>query len=315
MKNPIQSNSSGSDFRSGLLTFAIVAGSSILFCSKGVFAKLAFAAGADAVTVLALRMAFALPFFLAIAAGASRGAARLDAATWLRLAALGFLGYYFSSLVNFTGLQYVSIGLERIILYTYPSIVLVISAFFLRRRVRPVVWLACAVAWIGICAAFAGELRHPQAADQAVWGAFLIFLSALSYAGFILLSGGTIARVGVMRFTGLAVGFSCLFMLAHYGLTHDPRALGGLPAVVYGYGGILAVFGTVLPALLLSIGLKRAGAANFSIISAIGPVATFFLAWALLGESPNAGQLAGFALTLAGGLGISLLRTEKVSPD
>jgi len=293
---------------SRLLTFVIVAGSAVLFCSKGVFAKLAFAAGADAITVLALRMAFALPFFVAIVLFASRGAAPLDGPTWGRLAALGFLGYYLSSLVNFTGLQYVSIGLERIILYTYPSMVLVISAFFLRRPVRPATWIACGVAWLGICAAFAGELSHPVANPRTVWGAFLIFLSALTYAGFILLSGETIAKVGAMRFTGIAVGISCVFMLAHFVAVHEWRTLAALPSAVYLHGGILAIFGTVLPALLMSVGLKRAGAAKFSVISAIGPVATFYLAWVLLGERPNAAQAVGFALTIAGGLGISLLK-------
>lgn len=292
-----------------LLTFVIVAGSAVLFCSKGVVAKLAFAAGADAITVLALRMAFALPFFIGIVVFASRGASSLDGPTWLRLGALGFLGYYLSSIVNFTGLQYVSIGLERIILYTYPSIVLVISAFVLRRPVRPMIWIACGVAWLGICAAFAGELDHPVANPQTTWGAFLIFLSALTYAGFILLSGDTIAKVGAIRFTGIAVGISCVFMLGHFFFVHEWRALVTLPSVVYLHGGILAIFGTVLPALLMSLGLKRAGAAKFSVISAIGPVATFYLAWALLGEQPNAAQTIGFALTIAGGLGISLLKT------
>jgi len=292
-----------------LLTFLIVAGSAVLFCSKGVFAKLAFAAGVDAITILTLRMAFALPFFLAIVVFASRGAKPLDGPVWLRLGALGFLGYYLSSLVNFTGLQYVSIGLERIILYTYPSIVLVISAFFLRRPVRPVTWVACGVAWLGICAAFAGELNHPVANPNTLWGAFLIFLSALTYAGFILLSGDTIAQVGAMRFTGIAVGISCVGMLVHFSVVHEWRTLLVLPKVVYLHGGILAIFGTVLPALLMSVGLKRAGAAKFSVISAIGPVATFYLAWVLLGEQPNVAQTLGFALTIAGGLGISLLKS------
>lgn len=219
----------------GLLTFSIVAGSSILFCSKGVFAKLAFAEGTDALTVLALRMAFSLPFFGAMIFFASRNAPRLKFSEWARLAGLGFLGYYLSSLVNFTGLQYVSIGLERIILYTYPSLVLAFSAIVLRKRVRPSIWIACTVAWIGIVAAFAGEMNHPASTGQTLLGGSLIFASALTYAAFIMISGNTIHRTGAMRFTGIAVGFSCLFMLLHYSIAHRLTDLARLSPILYGY--------------------------------------------------------------------------------
>ncbi len=143
----------------GLVTFAIVAASSILFCSKGVVVKLAFSHGVDALTILTLRMVLALPFFVGIVVVASRGVAPLPAGDWLRLAGLGFIGYYVSSLVNFTGLQFVSVALERIILYSYPTLVLIFSAVFLRARVPRLVWGAAAVSWIGIATAYAGELR------------------------------------------------------------------------------------------------------------------------------------------------------------
>lgn len=292
-------------------TFCLVAGSSILFCSKSVFAKMAYAHGVDAITVLALRMAFALPLFAGLAIFASRGAAPLTGADWARMAGLGFVGYYISSLVNFTGLQYVSVGLERIILYTYPSLVLAYSALVLRTRIRPVMWAACAAAWVGIVAAFAGEMHNPiRDVGRTGFGAVLIFISAMTYATFIMLSGSMIQRVGAMRFTGIAVGFSCLFILAHYGATHALPTLARQPAPVYGLGIILAVFGTFAPSVLLSLGLRRAGPQKFAIISTVGPVATLFLAWLTLGEHLNAGQAVGFVLTLGGGLMISVFKEK-----
>jgi len=292
-------------------TFCIVAGSSILFCSKGVFAKLAYARGGDAVTVLALRMGFALPFFIAIALAKSRGAAPLHTADWLRLAGLGFVGYYLSSLVNFTGLQYISVGLERIILYTYPSMILAFSAFVLRKPVGGKMWIACFAAWLGICTAFTGELHSSVSNGKTILGATLIFASALTYGAFILMSRPTIQRVGAMRFTGLVVGFSCVLILLHYALTRPVAALLHQPPALYGIGLILAIFGTVAPALLLSVGLQRAGSQRFAVISSVGPVTTIFLAWAILGEQPNLFQTLGFLLTLGGGLAISLLKESK----
>lgn len=299
---------------SRIATFLIVAGSSVLFCSKSVFAKLAYAHGVDAVTVLTLRTAFAFPFFAVFAALPPRGGQALRLRDWGKLAGLGFVGYYLSSLVNFTGLQYVSVGLERIILYTYPSLVLGFTAVVLRRKVTTLTWAACAIAWIGIVTAFAGETRSPVASDRTAFGAALVFASALTYATFIMLSGETVSRVGPLRFTGIVVGFSCLLMQVHYAITHPVSALFQLPAPVYGLGVILALFGTVAPALLLSLGLQRAGAQRFAIISTMGPVTTLFLAWALLGEKPNIAQAVGFALTVGGGLAVSLLKTPPKPP-
>jgi len=307
-------HSSPSALTGGLATFCLAAGSSILFCSKGVIAKLAYAHGADALSVLALRMGFALPFFIGMIVVSSRGAAVITPADWARLAGLGFIGYYVSSLVNFSGLQYVSVGLERVVLYTYPSLVLAISAFVLRKPVRPAMWAACVVAWLGIVAAFSGEWHSHPTGEHVVLGTTLIFISALTYAIFILLSGDVIKRVGASRFTGLAVGFSCVFVLLHYVATHPAKALLGFAPSVYVDGLLLAVLGTVAPALLMSLALKRAGAQRFAIIGAIGPVATLFLAWGILKEAPNAGQVAGFALTLGGGLFISLMKDKPPRP-
>lgn len=183
----------------------------------------------------------------------------------------------------------------------------------LRKRVRLPIWIACTVAWIGIVAAFAGEMNHPASSGQTLFGGSLIFASALTYATFIMISGDTIHRVGAMRFTGIAVGFSCFFMLLHYAIAHPLTDLARLSPTIYGYGIILAIFGTVLPSLLMSEGLKRAGAQKFAVISAIGPVATLFLAWVMLSEKPNLFQFGGFILTVGGGLAISLLK-DKPAP-
>ncbi len=306
-----RSNGSPESRPNGLLTFAIVAASSILFCSKGVVVKLAFTHGVDALTILTLRMGIALPFFVVIAALASRGVPALPAGDWLRLAGLGFIGYYVSSLVNFTGLQFVSVALERIILYTYPTLLLVFSALFLRKHVPRGVWIAAGVSWVGIATAYAGELRIAVGDSRVELGAALIFLSALTYAVFILLSGGIIQRIGAMRFTGITVGFSCVFVLMHSAATRDVADLLSLPVPVYVEGLVLAVLGTVLPSVLLSTGLRRAGPQRFAVISTIGPVTTLFLAWAVLGEAPAASQWFGFGLALAGGLGVSLLKVGR----
>jgi len=291
-------------------TFAIIAASSILFCSKGVVVKLAYAHGVDALTVLTLRMAFALPFFLASIWIGSRGAQRIAAADWARMVGLGFLGYYVSALVNFTGLQYVSVGLERIVLYTYPSMVLAVSAFVMRKRVSPPTWAACGMAWLGIIVAYAGESGAPSASQHTTFGTMLVLMSAFTYAIFILLSEGVLRRIGSIRFGGLAGGISCVFMLAHAAAARPFDSILNLPPAVYGHGLILALFGTVAPTLLLSLGLRRTTPQRFAIIGSVGPVTTLLLAWAVLGERPNTALIIGFVLTLMGGLAVSLMKND-----
>lgn len=291
-------------------TVLMVAGSSLLFCSKGVFAKCAYRYGADYLTVLGLRMAFALPVFLIAGFLASRRLRDpLTGRQWAAMAGLGFLGYYLSSVMNFAGLTHISVGLERIVLYTYPSLVVLGSGIFLKTRLRLPVLAAAAASYVGIVVAFAGEAggrsgdRH-----ELLLGTLLIFGSALTYASFILLSGQFLRTIGPGVFTSGVVGFSGLFILIHFLCTHPLAPLFHQPPQVYGFGAILAIFGTVLPSYLLGMGLQRAGATRFAILGTTGPVMTVFLAWLILGETINAAQATGFLISLSGGLAVSLLK-------
>ncbi|MGB3119428.1 MAG: DMT family transporter [Verrucomicrobiales bacterium] len=295
---------------SSFLTFLIVAGSSLFFCSKGVIAKFAYAEGTDALTVLVLRMLFALPVFLITGIWSHRrSTSPLTPRLWAAMAGLGFFGYYLSSLVNFSGLQYISVGLERMVLYTYPTLVLVFSALSGRYRLRPSLLLVALTSYAGIVTAFFGEAHgRDENRSTLLLGMGLVFLSALTYAVFILFSGKVIAAVGSLRFTSIVVGFSCLFMLAHHGLTRPPGTLLHLPPRVYGCGVLLAVFGTVVPSFLLGSGLRRAGPQKFAIMGTVGPLGTLFLAWLVLGEQVNVLQAGGFLLSLGGGLAASLMK-------
>ena len=289
-----------------LQTYLIVAACSIFFCSKGVFIKSAYGLGADPIVVLGLRMAYALPFFLAAAYWSSRGAQRLTRKQWLSMIWLGFVGYYVSAVVNFAGLQFISVGLERMVLYTYPSLILIGSALFLKQRVSPRTVAAMVLAYLGIAVAFQGEATGGSNVTRTLLGAGLVFVSAVTYAIFVVGSGRIIKEVGATRFTSHVVGISCGFVLVHFVIQ---RAFAESPAIgagVHAQAMILAIVGTVIPSFLLGIGLKRAGAQRFAIIGTVGPLATIVLAWLVLGEALNGLQITGFLLTMSGGLLVSL---------
>ena len=120
-----------------LAGFAIALLGAILFSTKAIFVKLAFhATHTDAVTLLGLRMLFSFPFYIIIAFFASRkeGLVKLSLKQWGNIAIVGLLGYYISSLFDFIGLQYISAGLERLILFLYPTFSVLLNSLLFKTK-------------------------------------------------------------------------------------------------------------------------------------------------------------------------------------
>lgn len=281
--------------------------SAVGFSIKAVLIKIAYGHGVDAITVFALRMLFSAPFFLLMAWWAARRAPPqpMTRRDWLHVAAMGFVGYYLASLLDFLGLQYVSASFERLVLFLYPTIVVLLSAWLLGTPVRRRHGLALLLSYAGIGLVFAGQWRRTDAGEHLALGAGLVFASAVVYSFYLVFSSRIVPRVGAMRFTAWAMLASTVFALAQFFFTHRLSAL-ALPAPVYGLSLALAVVATVLPALFLSEGLRRVGANHAALVGSVGPVVTLALGAAFLGERLDAAQLCGAALVLAGVTLVSL---------
>ncbi|TAG06160.1 MAG: EamA/RhaT family transporter [Betaproteobacteria bacterium] len=284
------------------------------FAAKAIFIKLAYAEhpGLDAVTLLALRMIFSLPFFLAMAWWARRAAAAADMKPvpltrrdWGYVLLLGFCGYYLASFLDFWGLQYISAGLERLILFTNPTIVVLLSALFFARPITRRVALALLLSYAGLALAYWHDLRITDNVGELVFGSFLVFASALSYAVYLLLGADITKRIGSMRFTAYMMLVATVFVLVQFALMRPLSAL-DLPMKVYAYCVGLAVFATAAPVWMMAEGLKRIGANDASMIGSIGPVVTIFLGALFLSEPVSLLQLTGASLVLGGVALISL---------
>jgi drug/metabolite transporter (DMT)-like permease len=293
-----------SSSRSSLAGVLLVLASAVLFSTKSIFIKLGYQAGADPLTLLALRMLLALPFFLAMGLWAARreNAAPLRARDWGALLALGIGGYYLAALLDFLGLQYISAGLERLTLFLYPTITVLITALWLKRPISERTWLAIAVSYVGMALVVWPDLQHPS--SRLGLGMALVFGSAVAYAVYLVGSGEMIQRLGANRFTAIALSVASVSGGLHFLLAHPVSALAVGPQVLT-LGLILAVVCTVLPASLLVHGIRHVGASKAALIGAVGPVATLFLGYAVLGETLDAGQMLGSALVLAGVLMVS----------
>lgn len=272
------------------------------FSAKAIFAKFLYRYSLDATTVLSLRMIFSLPFFLAMAWWVRKTplTTPLSHLEWLQLIGLGFIGYYLSSLFDFMGLVYISTGLERLILFLYPTLVLILSALVYKRRIIRREWFALVLCYGGILLVFVHDLEKGFGKSQHILlGSGLVFISSFTYAGYLLFSGGLIQRLGSMRFTAYAMLVSTSAVLVQFFLTHSWQAW-IQRAPVYGFSLAMALLSTVLPTWLLAEGIRRIGSGRASLLGAVGPVATIFLGWLTLDEQITPYQLAGAALVLLG---------------
>ena len=275
----------------------------ICFSTKAIFVKLAYRdTGIEAVPLLALRMVFALPFFVVSAVMASRktGNVKFTTRQWLFIATMGCLGYYVSSLLDFIGLKYVSAGIERLILFIYPTLVLIISAVVSNTKVNRWQWAAVAITYVGLLIAFLGEIKlTANYSSDFYFGSSLIFACALTYAVYLVGSGRMIPIVGAAKFNSYAMSFACMAVLMHYFFTSDQSLL-DLPSRVYVYSISMALLSTVIPSYLVTEGIKRVGSGNASIIGSVGPVSTIIQANIFLHEPIFALQVAGTLLVLTG---------------
>jgi drug/metabolite transporter (DMT)-like permease len=291
----------GRDIVLGVLLALLAA---VGFSAKAIFVKLAYQDAVDAVTLLALRMAFAVPFFIIAALWArKRHATPLNRRDWAMVLGLGLLGYYLSSFLDFLGLQYISAGLERLILFLYPTMTVILSALVYRHGIGRKAVLAMCLSYAGIVLVFLHDTG--MGGSGIVLGASLVFASTLSYSAYLVGASHAIAHIGATRFTAYAMIVACTASILQFGVSHPVSDL-NLPLRVYGYSIAMAILSTVLPVFLLSYAIRRIGSGKSSLIGSIGPVSTIFMAHVFLNESVSLLQIAGSLLVLAGVLVISL---------
>lgn len=275
----------------------------VLFSTKAILVKVAYRdTPVDALTLLALRMIFSIPFFVGAAFISSNKTTnvKFTGKQWFYVALIGCLGYYISSFLDFAGLKYVSAGIERLILFIYPTLSLLMSALIFRVRIKPMQWLALVITYVGLAIAFFSEVDFGSSQNKDfLYGSTLIFVCAFTYAAYIVGSGKLIPHVGASKFNSYAMSFASAGVLLHFFLFSDVSLL-HLPAVVYLYSFAMAVFATVIPSYLVAAAINRVGSDNTAIVGSVGPVSTILLAYIFLGEAITVWQLIGTAFILFG---------------
>lgn len=275
-----------------LATFGAIA-----FSGKAIIVKLAYRYGVDAVTLIMYRMLFALPIFAVMAWWASRGKAALTRKDWLGVLWLGFTGYYLASFLDFAGLAYISASLERLILYLNPTLVLLLGLVLYRRRISAPQIMGMAISYSGVVLVFGHEIT--LLGPDAAWGALLVFLSAVSYALYLVYSGEMVKRLGALRLVGLATTVACLFCILQFVLLRPLSAVAVAPEVIW-LSVLNATLCTAAPVLMVMMAIERIGASLAAQTGMVGPMSTILMGVLILGEPFTAWVAAGTVLVIAG---------------
>lgn len=272
---------------------------SLFFSVKAILAKLMYREGVVAMDVLMLRMLISLPFFIAIALVARRTQPyTMTRSDYGQVMIVGTAGYYLASLFDFMGLEYISVGLERLILFLTPSLVLIMSKFVLKKKIDIKQWLAMVLAYAGIVLVFVHEVSF--GGQNVPLGSVLVFASAASYATYLLMTGELVKRLGAMRLVAYAMAVSTFLCALHYVIVSDWAHLLSFNSKVYVYSFLNATLSTVAPVLLVMLAVSRLGSSIVSQVSMVGPIATVGMGAAFLNEPITATQLAGTALVMIG---------------
>ena len=276
---------------------------SICFSAKAIFVKVAYVeTSIDPVSLLALRMIFSIPFFIVTAyiSSSKKTNVKFTLKQWIYIAIIGCLGYYVSSLLDFLGLQYISAGMERLILFMYPTIVVLMSSLLFKEQIKARQWIALGLTYAGLLVPFMGEVSFGASDSPNFYlGCFLVFGCAITFATYIVGSGKLIPMVGPAKFNSYAMSFAAIGVLIHFFVTSD-KSLLNLSNSVYLLSFGMAIVSTVVPSYLRSEGIKRIGSENAAIITSIGPASTIIQANIFLDEPIFALQIAGTILILSG---------------
>ncbi|TGL49906.1 DMT family transporter [Leptospira kemamanensis] len=283
----------------------------LLFSAKAVVVKLTYRYEISPIGSLFFRMLFAFPFLVWMAWSAEKNSEKtiLTKKDYWNVLLMGVVGYYLASLFDFLGLKYISAGLERIILFIYPTLVVLLSFFFLKKKIHVREVFSLILTYTGVFLAYGQDVQLGSPKDVSL-GAFFILLSALTYAIYLMGSGSIIPKLGAKRFTAWALIISSIVVFLHFLIFGTYQEL-IQPMSFYLLAFVMGTVNTVVPAVFVSEGIKRVGSKTAAIVGSVGPMSTLFLAYWLLEEPITILHSIGTLFVLTGVFWISTRKKPK----
>lgn len=282
----------------------------LCFSLKAILVKFTYNYGVTAIDALLLRMLFSFPFYFVALLRVKKAEINAKPMHWFWLVMLGLVGYYISSLFDFMGLFYISATLERLILFTYPTYVVVIGAFIFKRRIQPKEIVAIVVTYIGVLVIFSPELIM-QRQEASALGVTLIFLCAITYALYLVGTEKLIPVFGAKFFTSATLMVSALAVIAHFMIQKGFDFL-SFPKEVYFICIIMAIFSTVLPSYMISAAIQKIGSPKVAIMGGLGILSTIIMSVLFLGDTLVITDILGGAFIVGGVMWLNLSKKKKL---
>jgi drug/metabolite transporter (DMT)-like permease len=296
---------------SGPVWIGVVLGllAAILYSLKAVFVKLAYLPSGEVteqvppITLMMLRLGFSFPVYLAILLWVWRRTEQKPTYKQIGMAMMiGVMAYYLCALLDFTGLQYITAQLERLLLFTYPAFVILLGALFFGGQLTGRGIASVTLAYGGLVVVFlGGDITE---SSNLLLGSALVLACAFVFALYQLLAKNFIDSIGPKLFTCLAMLGAAIAIFLHFIISamqsDGVMAALDLPARIYWIGLIIAVFSTLIPSFFMNTAIGRIGAQKVAMLGMIGPLATIAAAILVLGEPFGIWDGVGTAITLAG---------------
>ena len=273
--------------------------SAATFGTLPIFGLFAYANGLDTITFLFLRFLFAtiLMAFLMVLRHEPLPRGRILG----MLILMGALGYAAQAFTYLSAVKYASAGLVALLLYLYPTFVVILSAIFLQEKVTRMKIIALLLALVGTA------LTVGPAGGQ-LKGVILAIASALIYSIYIIVGSGVMKHVSAIQ--------SSTVIFASAGVVYGIMILTNGPHLPTSNTGWLVIAGTVIFATVIPVttflaGLERIGPSNAAMLSTLEPVVTVFLAAVLLNEQLEPITLVGGVLIISA---VVMLSRSELKP-
>ena len=280
--------------------FLFALGSAALFAIRPIFVKLVYAQGVDPTTLIAFRMLFSMPIYVLLLLFFlmnKEQRAKLNIRNIGATCAIGMLGYYAASFLDLLGLQYVTAQLGRMILYVYPTFVVLLGAAFFQKPINKSTVFALGFTYLGVAIIFGHDFT--QFGGDVILGGAFILASALTFSFYLLFSKSLITEIGSKIFTCIALIAASTGILLHYSITHSitsPEVNNHALWLIL----VIAIFCTVIPTFFTTAAVVRIGADRTGIVAMVGPAFTSVFAVIILGEAFTVYHLIGIVVTIAG---------------
>lgn len=271
------------------------------FSIKAILIKLIYEIdpGIDAISVLTLRFVVALPFLIMLLyyRESKQFLSAINTAQFGIIFMLGAVGYYVSAILDFSALMYIPAGLERLILFLFPTFVVIISMIIRPHEITRATIIALVLSYAGILLVFIEKM--PQFDPEMIKGSLLVFAAAIVFALYTIASVSQIKQHGSVRFAAYSLIAAATAAFAHAFIVHG-FSFFDQSVEVYSLILPMAIFSTVVPMVFIGAGINRIGASSASIVSTSGPVITISLALVILGETIGPLQMIGSVMIMLG---------------